>query len=146
MILNFTIRGNQNDAWGNPIPYKRTLSHVYSKVSRDYHQWLDYVRAEFERTATGTMDACGPTSESFPFPDFSSFKPDVSITCRIWWRDGHHGDVDNVLKGILDALFKNDKCVFAISAIGTMAPDKIGKVEVQLEFVDVHTMEEKKLS
>lgn len=132
--LTFIIRGNQNDSTGNPIPYKRTLRGVYSKVSKDYHEWQEYVRSEFDICATPWT-----TVESFPFPDFSSLPPDVSISCRIWWKDKKHGDVDNVLKGILDALFKNDKCVFGISAIATVSPEKIGKVEVRLEFLDMNS-------
>lgn len=134
-ILRFTINGNQNDPSGNPIPYKRTLAKVYSKVSKDYHQWLEYIRAEFDRASL----AVHATRESYPYPDFTNLPPDVSFSCRIHWKDNKHGDVDNVLKGILDALFKNDKCVFAIQAIGTMSASKQGRVDVKIEFLDIHS-------
>lgn len=50
---------------------------------------------------------------------------------KIFWASKHHGDPDNVLKGINDALYQNDKLV-AGSVDFEYDPDKKGRVEVTI--------------
>ena len=60
---------------------------------------------------------------------------DIKTKCRIdifiTWANGVHGDPDNILKGINDALFQNDKLV-ACSADFTEKPTGQGTVDVTI--------------
>lgn len=51
---------------------------------------------------------------------------------RIEWASGNHGDVDNIWKGIADALFDNDKRVVVGGFYSTKSSAKIGLVEVRI--------------
>lgn len=138
--ITFSIRGNQNDPVGNATPYKRVLAGKFRQDSIDYMEWKDYVRAELDRSAVWHSEG-GETSlykviytnESLPYPIFQEIERGrAQVHVNIYWRDGRHGDGDNVLKGIMDALFKDDKCVWAGSFTSERDPEKVGRVIVTL--------------
>lgn len=138
----FSIRGNQKDPLGNPIPYKRTLGGRFRQDSVDYVAWKEYVRAEFSRTAH-VRDLEGDNKRS-PHPPEVFEKKGIyypliiakgeRVRCDIVieWADLAHGDGDNVLKGILDALFPDDKMVWAGSYESGPGKRKKGHAEVTL--------------
>ena len=126
--LSFTIRGNQEDPTGNPVPYTRVLNHSWRGDSKRYMKWLDYVRAEFV-SQVGTHGAVAAFYAGKP-PIVLGKEERAQVAIKVYWRDGSHGDLDNVLKGILDALFENDKRVNGLKASSEMSRDKRGRVEV----------------
>lgn len=138
--LTFTINGNQKDSVGNAIPYKRTLSGKFRKGDIDYMEWKEYVRSELDRAAvwhakTGEVFKYKAlySRESMPYPEFQEMETGrAQVHIKIFWRDGKHGDGDNVLKGVMDALFKDDKGVWAGSFESKRAENKLGHVEVTL--------------
>lgn len=133
--IHFTIHGNQNDPMGNPTPYKRTLRGHFRPDARDYFQWKEYVRRELFLGATDDMGDRIDIRFSYPdeYPLLSAPKEPVAVHMKIWWNNGHHGDGDNIFKGIVDAILKDDKCVWAGSFESRLDPEKKGRVEVVIE-------------
>ncbi|HDZ4931876.1 TPA: hypothetical protein RTF98_001296 [Campylobacter jejuni] len=85
----------------NPIPYKRTTQRA-KFVSKDYLKYLEFkkhLQMEFLRQNK---------VQCFKAFDEKKF---YSIELKIGFKNKKHGDCDNILKGVLDALFKNDKNV-----------------------------------
>lgn len=125
MNLSFVIRGNQEDTSGNPLGYHRTTQGSYWNAgSRRYAAWKDYVVSEFER---GTQRK---PKQGKPLTIAKNEAAQVSM--RIFWHNKAHADIDNVLKGILDALFVDDKGINGISATSEPAKDGKGKVEIDI--------------
>lgn len=111
-IVQFTIKGNQEDPLGNPMAYFRTTQgSQFTKGAKRYHAWGDYVRAQLI-DALARMKDRREYAEHF---DFSKKKPikasslKQKMTLRIFFKDKTHADSDNIFKGIADALFMNDK-------------------------------------
>lgn len=99
MEYTFTIWGNQEEPEGNPIPYQRlTQRGVWIAKAKRYHAWCDYVRASFHRVYP-------QTKMGKPFQD----KEHGKLTATIIFRGEKHADPDNCVKGLLDALFDDDK-------------------------------------
>lgn len=140
--LRFTIHGNQEDHIGNPIPYTRALANQFRSDAARYMAWKEYVRASFERTAVQAREydvdvSYKPvyTTTSFPYPQLCAEEQCAAVHVRIFFQNGHHGDGDNILKGIMDALFHNDKCVWSGSFESYPARNGKGRVEVTLEIM-----------
>lgn len=107
LVYEFEITGLEY----NPVPYKRTTQRA-KFVSKDYKKYLEW------KTLLGdTFCASNPKApkriirrgeEWHAVPGLSGayFVETVAI-----YKDKAHGDTDNVAKGVLDALFKNDKYV-----------------------------------
>lgn len=111
----FTIKGNQENIKGNPIPYFRTTqAGQFNKGAKRYHEWADYVRAQF-------IDAIAEiktSTEKMAYKeliDFGQKKPikesdkKQKMSMTVFFKDKSHADCDNIFKGIADALFMNDK-------------------------------------
>ena len=124
--ITFTIKGNQEDIEGNPLPYVRVVGRaLWLPGAKKYHAWKEYVRSVFYRN----------------YPEFSSVDQVQPLTTkiseraymaiRIHWVNGVHADPDNVFKGLADAIFKNDKFLDG-SFESRYAPDGKGKVEVEI--------------
>ncbi|XGQ69718.1 hypothetical protein AB9T38_05890 [Campylobacter hepaticus] len=85
----------------NPVPYKRTTQRA-KFVYRDYIKYLDFkklLQIEFRRQ-----------NDINCFQAFDKQKK-YEFSLKIGFKNKKHGDADNVLKTVLDALFKNDKNV-----------------------------------
>jgi hypothetical protein len=99
--MTFTILGNQEDKTGNPIPYHRQTqrSSFFNKSAKRYQAWKDHVRSEFWLQTAKKLKADKP------------YGKDVKgrLEAKISFRGENHADPDNIVKGILDALFENDK-------------------------------------
>ncbi|CAM4033797.1 hypothetical protein [Campylobacter armoricus] len=85
----------------NPVPYKRTTQRA-KFVCKDYLKYLEfkkYLQIEFRK-----QNGISP-NQAF------DFKKQYEFSLKIGFKNKCHGDGDNVLKGVLDALFENDKNV-----------------------------------
>lgn len=136
--ITFTIHGNQEDPYGNPVPYFRITSQSrFSEGAKRYHQWCDFVRARF-------LDATVKL-EDFNIADFGDIHDVIEkkpipatkrkqwMSLKIYWANKKHGDCDNVFKGIADALFMNDKYLASEGFDYEYCPDKKGRVEVTIK-------------
>lgn len=89
------------DLKSNPVPYKRTTQRA-KFVSKDYLKYLEFkkhLQMEFLRQNK---------VQCFKALDEKKF---YSIELKIGFKNKKHGDADNIVKGVLDALFTNDKNV-----------------------------------
>lgn len=79
------------------MPYKRTTQRQkwIDKNYKKYQEWKKFLQYTF-RQQNGFM----PQLEGAYF-----------VEVMVYYKDKRHGDTDNVVKGINDALFKNDKFV-----------------------------------
>lgn len=107
-IIKFSIIGNQEDRFANPIPYTRmTQKTKWLPKSIRYFKWKEYVRG-FYRDAAMKI----PEIDRFdllrdkPIP---ATKDKSKMSLMIYFCNKTHGDCDNIYKGIADALFVNDK-------------------------------------
>lgn len=123
--ITFTIKGNQEDIVGNPLPYIRVVGRaLWLPSAKKYHAWKEYIRSVFFRNYPEYSSV-----DSHPLTTKISEKARMSI--KIYWAHGVHADPDNVFKGLADALFKNDK--FLDGAFEShYAPDGRGKIEVEI--------------
>jgi len=100
--IKLVIPGNFESLRGNPIPYVRMTqrSKFVSRQARRYLMWKKYVQAAALTQAR---------------PKFLNHLVDGAkktwVDCMIYFADGRHGDPDNIRKGILDALFEDDRHV-----------------------------------
>ncbi len=130
--ITFVINGNQDDIYGNPIPYMRVVKRaLWLPEARRYNAWKSFVRRTFYKDYPEYLMRAANTmlTELQPFTTNSGEKARMDI--RIYWRNGLHGDPDNIFKGIADALFKNDK--FLDGSFEThYSPEGKGKVEIDI--------------
>ena len=125
--LSFIIRGNQEDSAGNPVPYERTLNHSWRKRSQRYHDWCHYVRAQMLDSLSHTDTPIVLTTEGkLRLKEGECAR----VSLMVSWANEKHGDLDNVLKGILDAVFEDDKQVTDLWATSDYAVDGRGMAVV----------------
>ncbi|WP_348518101.1 hypothetical protein [Campylobacter sp. CCS1377] len=85
----------------NPVPYKRTTQRA-KFVCSDYMKYLEFrklLQIEFLRQ-----------NKVAYFEAFDKNKT-YEYNLKIGFKNKKHGDADNIVKCVLDALFKNDKGV-----------------------------------
>ncbi len=134
--IKFTIFGNQEDQRGNPIPYFRVTSQSrWSKGTKRYHAWADYVRACYldalKEVETIRREDFGDYHDLLQKKPIAATNEKQGMTLMIFWANKKHGDSDNVFKGIADALFMNDK--YLVGAFDYQyCPDKMGRVDVTI--------------
>lgn len=135
--ITFTIHGNQENTQGNPVPYFRTTQGSrWSPGAKRYSEWKEYVVARYldaVREQGDESDIKLAEQNAFFGHPIDTTSP-VRVAIKVFWADNTHGDLDNILKGILDALFKNDKCVSGVKASGEMGVERKGKVEITISF------------
>lgn len=130
--ITFTIKGNQEDPEGNPIPYTRVVHNaLWLPGAKRYRAWKDYVRKSFfENNAEFVRyDERDRILDDEPLSTKPSERARMEV--RIYWMNGVHGDPDNIFKGIADSLFKSDKFLDG-SFESCHARDGKGKVEVRI--------------
>ncbi len=130
--ITFIVKGNQEDIHGNPIPYMRVVKRaLWLPEARRYNAWKSFVRRSFFGDYPEYLIRAGNhlLTELQPFTTSSGEKARMDI--RVYWRNGIHGDPDNIFKGIADALFKNDK--FLDGSFEThYSPEGKGRVEIDI--------------
>jgi len=120
-VYELEIEGNQDDCEGNPIPYHRTTQRgTWDKAARRYAAWKEFVQFKFAKEY-GVADLGKPIQGS----------PRGKIHVGITFKGENHGDPDNIVKGILDALFKNDKEMDVETT--HRCAEKRGSVKVRIE-------------
>lgn len=139
MTTTFTINGNHEDLSGNPIPYVRsTRAALWRPDGRRYAAWKGYVQKEFIRLLNrgfreivkdGSVAATFDSNATKPIRIFGSHQARMDI--KIFWKNGSHGDPDNIFKGIADALFVNDRTLDG-SFESKIAEDGKGRVDVAI--------------
>lgn len=85
----------------NPVPYKRTTQRA-KFISSDYMKYLEFkelLKWEFLKQNKISSYKALDKNKAYEF------------SLKIGFKDKKHGDADNVVKGVLDALFENDKNV-----------------------------------
>lgn len=129
-IITFEIRGNQTNPFGNPVGYTRTLSHSWRADATKYANWCRFVRQcyflEFQKELTAREML------SMPQPLTTSKESHAEMHIEVEYSNDTRPDMDNVFKGIADALFKNDKYIMAGSFKGKMSDNKKGRVLVKI--------------
>lgn len=128
------IVGNPTHEAGNPMGYKRTLNGGrWTSESTRYSEWKSHVRASY-------MDVPGlPAHLKMRWYDDMPVKMKGKcawIDVAISFVDDRRGDGDNVLKGIEDALFDNDKNVLR-GSFRTELRQPIGMVKVVIRIFDM---------
>lgn len=134
-MLAFTVFGNQEDPKGNPVPYTRmTRGSKWNERAQKYLEWKERVIAAYEKQVkTDNALLTRTTYRSKPIKLHDKQRAQVWVF--IEWKDGTHADGDNVLKGILDALFVNDKQVTEGHFYSQMSRDRQGSVRVVIEII-----------
>lgn len=118
-ICHFTLEGNQENIVGNPIPYHRTTQKSFwDKASKRYKAWKDFVCQQYWLQVMNCLKNEKPFGKDF------SGRVEVFISFSL----ENHADPDNVGKGIIDSLFKNDKHVNLTTNFSCHNP--VGLVEV----------------
>lgn len=119
MEISFSVFGNHEDVKGNAVPYTRmTQRGKFKPNARKYTKWKQYVVGQFidhlgqcdcfdshEQRAIMLTVAQGKA----PLPYVPGIK--IELNCMIYFATKNHGDPENIRKGIMDALFSNDKNV-----------------------------------
>ncbi|MFX3626143.1 hypothetical protein ACD574_02265 [Campylobacter sp. LH-2024] len=85
----------------NPVPYKRTTQRA-KWMDMEYKKYQDFkelLKWEFRKQNN--------------ISSFKAFdkKKNYEFSLKIGFNNKKHGDADNIVKGVLDALFENDKNV-----------------------------------
>jgi Holliday junction resolvase RusA-like endonuclease len=135
MQINFIIQGNPENLHGNPMPYTRLPNNMkFSPLGERYARWKRYVLSTFWTEAHKFPEA----QEMIDFRTGQISVPkknQVAITVHVKFVNHSHGDLDNIVKGILDAIIKNDKCVNEIHATSEFSPTDGGTTKVELKIL-----------
>lgn len=134
MTYSFTIYGNHEDPYGNPVPFQRVIKQQMRSAAARYLAWMKYVRNSFVSQNTHP-DLVMAAMQNRPPIELAKGQR-FGIEIKVFWANQAHGDLDNVLKGILDALFKNDKGLNALKASAEVAENGRGRVEVFINVSD----------
>ena len=131
-IITFTIKGNQEDNEGNPIPYVRVVSRaLWLPNAQRYYAWKESVRNSFFKGYPEYVSYNDRHLIVDDEPLTTKASERARMDIKIFWRNGVHGDPDNIFKGIADSLFKDDKFLDG-SFESCHASDGRGKVEVKI--------------
>lgn len=126
-IIKFTIYGTHEGPEKNPIGYHRTTQKAkWAPEHQRYEKWKDHVRQAFNRT--GYRNNKNLNIKPIVITKDKPARVDIDIE----YKDEIRPDNDNVFKGILDALFVNDKFVMAGSFESAISAEKIGRVKVKV--------------
>ncbi len=135
----FTISGNHEHHDGNPIPYTRTTQNSqWTDKAIRYRDWKEYVQKAFFEYLKSAVP-----SREYNLMELASLKKgkpievkedeNIAVFIEVYWKNNAHSDLDNVFKGIADAMFVNDKPINHIIAHSAMSPSKTGWVGVVIE-------------
>jgi Holliday junction resolvase RusA-like endonuclease len=129
--INFTIYGNQEDKAGNPIPYlRRTQGSLWTPQAKRYTAWKEYVCSHLLDKYPKGVYANRIALKHKPISLGKNQKVEISLW--VYFKDNHRADLDNILKGINDALFVNDKDIRELHCWSVNAMDKKGKILVEI--------------
>lgn len=99
---------------GRPVPYTRTTQKqkFNSKQWQRYRDYKAKVQADFLNSLEdrNLRRECAQSMVSNGKPVYT-YNRKVWVNIMIYFDTQHHGDPDNIFKGVLDALLVNDKLV-----------------------------------
>lgn len=128
--IKFTIKGNQENPDGNPIGYHRTTQRAkWAPEHQRYEAWKEHVQQACNRS--GYTDQNNLNIKPIKLTPKQKARVDIEIE----YASEAQPDNDNVFKGILDALFVNDKYVTAGSFVSKQSKTRQGKVEVIIKII-----------
>jgi len=132
--IQFTIKGNPEDIYGNPVSYVRVVGRaLWLPGAKRYHAWKSYVRRCFYKGYPEFVMCDGKKILLDDQPLTTAVSSRARMDIKIFWMNGQHADPDNIFKGVADALFKNDKFLDGgFESRNSM--DGKGKVEVTISF------------
>ncbi len=146
MEIKFTIYGNQEDSTGNPVPYTRVVGRaLWVPGALKYAAWKDYVRkCYFEEYQLYGMPVL--IDDKIDLKNMAlagKYKPQpirltrqkARMDLKIYFKNGHHADPDNIFKGIADALFRDDKDLDG-SFCSEISASGEGRVEISIKIED----------
>ena len=136
MTIKFLIAGNQDDRAGNPIPKNRkTIYQRWMPDAKRYVAWKDKIVGDFlevvihDRELRRRGFASAYVNKGKPIELGAGEKARMDL--KIYWKNGTHGDPENIFGAIADALFVNDKNLDG-GFESRIAEDGKGKVEVEI--------------
>jgi len=97
---------------GQPVPYTRTTQ-KQKWVDKRWQKYIDY-RAKiqvafFKSVETHPMKKYFATSMVTKNKPLDTKETKIYVSIKMFFANRQHGDPDNIMKGILDALFVSDK-------------------------------------
>jgi len=146
-VTTFTIVGNHKNFHGNPLPKARLTSRQrWTDKAQQYAYWKMHVQKAFlDSLVTQTVKGAGyevsyqhPTGKPIHLSKIATNggrkieEMWAFMSVRIAWADGHHGDPENIFGSIADALFENDKNLFAFILPATNPEQPDGSVKVAI--------------
>ena len=111
------VVGNQEDRIGNPIPFVRVLGNRMRADGARYMEWKEFLKGKFY---DATRAIAPLVTEKNP----------ITARMHMTFKNDIRGDLDNIGKGVLDALLHNDKYVDDIHY--TYAYGEIGSIDITL--------------
>lgn len=114
-LITFTVRGNQEDLDGNPVPWTRTTARQKWKMMRDkdgrptqYARYLGYKN----HILAEVLPVVHWIRENV-WPDLRKRRNQYYLDFAIQFAGKIHGDTGNIIKGFEDALFprKSKRCL-----------------------------------
>lgn len=144
--LRFLVQGNQEDKKGNPMGYFRTTQNSFwTKGAKRYANWKDYVRKEFAKIPnleprfkgekTYLIGKKNIVKVPYLTPLFLDKNESAEIDLKVYVKGNKHADADNILKGVLDALFFNDKRVYK-QTVELIPEEPVGKIEATIKIYE----------
>lgn len=131
MEIKFTIKGNQEDPDGNPIPYVRsTRAALWRSDGKRYAAWKDHVQKCLIISDIGDRIAL-IRNNLWRLKKPLVIDQKARMDIKIFWKHGAHGDPDNIFKGIADALFLDDRNLDG-SFESFITEDGKGRVEIKI--------------
>lgn len=137
MNLEFTIEGNPDDPTGNAVPkLKMTGKQHWTKKAQRYVAWKEHVCSAFFQGLKNMQSEERAEMEEFVDylthvkPLFTGTKK-VHMDLMIYWKNGRHGDPENIFGSIADAIFDQDKYL-AGSFDFEEKPVGAGRVDVKI--------------
>lgn len=138
MKITFTIRGNQDDQFGNPMPkIKKTRWQSWTPEVQRYVHWKAHVQRSFLDVIQGKHSELLQRIEQSITRTGKPIEIDrnekVRMDIKIWWKNEAHADGENVFGSIADALFKNDKKLDgSFENMGSSSKEGSVKVEITI--------------
>ena len=119
MEYTFIIEGSYDGKNKNPLGYRRrTFGSKWNQRSIEYENWKQYVRECFYKNQRFKLNK--------PFQEERG-----KVSVEIFFKDERHVDPDNLVKGILDSLWDNDKHVDVETQTHCRSEKPIIKVLIQ---------------
>lgn len=114
--IKFTIKGNGIEEGGNPLPKLRmTQRQGWKPEVQRYVRYLEHVRRAFLESPDLTAADRRHLEQTMAKRGSKKLIPKELTKAKTWlavmitWKNHAHGDPENILGAIADALFQDDK-------------------------------------